>query len=295
MSLPVNKVSTADLVAGARALHLKTETPVFRDPFAHKLCGIPLRIVIRVRPLEWLLFKVVLGSVMPVHVCVIMRAKFAEEALEKAIEGGVRQYVIIGAGMDSFAFRRTDLAPRIDSFEIDHPVTQSRKLARIRSARLTAPARHSFVAADLSQVSVVDALNGSGFDTAAPTFLSMLGVAYYLGPDVLAATAGSIADRLPPGTRLVFDYLLDKESCDPKHLGLRQRMLDFVGRRGEPMRGSYSIEKMNRLMESSGLRPVENFPITDLEESYREEFGTVPFEIPGLFAFGTFEVQPRSS
>ena len=110
MSLPVNKVSTADLVAAARAWHLRSPQPVFEDRFARVLCGRPLGITLRFRPLEWLVFKVILGPVLPAYVCVVMRARYAEEALERAVAEGVTQYVIIGAGMDSFAFRRARLA-----------------------------------------------------------------------------------------------------------------------------------------------------------------------------------------
>ena len=290
MSLPVNKVSTADLVAAARAWHLRSPQPVFEDPFARDLCGWPLGITLRFRPLEWLVFKVVLGPVLPAHVCVVMRARYAEEALERAVAEGVTQYVIIGAGMDSFAFRRPDLLRRINAFEIDHPVTQARKRRRIKRAGLQVPPNHHFLAADLSEVATVDALAESAFDISRPAFMSLLGVAYYLTPETLAKTARSMAEGLPSGSRIVLDYLLQEEQCNPEHLEFRQKLLGFVERRGEPMRSEYSIGSLNELMAAAGLSTVENFPVTDLEQSYRETLGKVPFEIPGLFGFGTFEV-----
>ncbi len=295
MSLPVNSVSTADLVSAARAWHLRSPNPVFEDPFARVLCGRLLGLALKMPPVEWFLFQVALAHVMPAHLCVVMRARYAEEALERAIAAGVKQYVIIGAGMDSFAFRRPDLLQQIDAYEIDHPVTQRRKLRRIRRARLRVPANHHFVAADLSKVSTVDALAGSPFDMSRRTFMSLLGVAYYLTPDDLAKTARSIARSLPPGTRLVLDYMLDEKSSSSEHLELRRKLLNFVKRRGEPMRGAYSLDRMNALMDGEGLRAVESFPITELGESYRAEFGTLPFEIPGLFGFGTFEVEGRGA
>ena len=290
MSLPVNKVSTADLVASARGWHMRHPTPIFDDPYAKKLCGPVLGLALRFRPFEWLLFKVVLAPLMPVSMCVVMRARYAEQGLGQAVEEGVGQYVILGAGMDSFAFRRADLLGVIHAFEVDHPVTQRKKLDRIAKATLTVPANHHFIAADLSVVSIVEALAGTAFDISKPTFLSLLGVAYYLTPETLAETARSISQGLRPGTRLVIDYLLDEESCDPATQPLRERLLKFVEGRGEPMRGSYSLAEMNALMADSGFKPVENFAITDLEASYREEFGELTFEIPGLFGFGTFEV-----
>ena len=294
MSLPVNKVSTADLVASARAWHMRHPTPIFEDPYAKELCGPVLGLALRFRPFEWLLFKVALAAVMPASMCVVMRARYAEQALERAVEEGIRQYVIIGAGMDSFAFRRPDLLEKIDAFEIDHPVTQRKKLDRIAKAGFKVPKNHHFVAADLSQVSTVEALATSAFDMSKPTFLSLLGVIYYLTPETLVETAGSIAQGLPPGTRLVFDYLLDEASCSPTGQPLRERMLKFVKGRGEPMRSSYSLTEMNALMADVGFKPVESFEITDLEDGYREEFGELPIEVPGIFGFGTFEVVGKS-
>ena len=293
MSLPVNKVSTADLVAAARAWHLRSPVRVLEDPFARDLCGPVLGFALRFRPFEWFLFKVALGAVIPAHVCVVMRARYAEQALERAIAEGVKQYVIIGAGMDSFAFRRPDLLQQIDLFEVDHPVTQLKKLGRLKKAGLAIAPNHHFVDADLSRVAIVDALSNSEFDMSRPTFMSLLGVAYYLTSDTLASTAASISEGLPVGTRLVFDYLLDKASCNPAHLPLRQKMLDFVKKRGEPMRSAYSLRDMDALMSSVGLKAVESFAITDLEQAYRRELGPLPFEVPGIFGFGTFEVLDR--
>ena len=245
--------------------------------------------------MEYVVNKLALDAVKPTLMCVVMRARYAEQALERAVQEGVRQYVIIGAGMDSFAFRRPDLQEHIDSFEIDHPVTQGKKLHRIRRAGLTVPPHHHFVEADLTHVSPVEALSGSAFDMGRPSFMSLLGVAYYLSWETLSATARSLADGLPVGTYLVLDYLLDEKSSDSAALPLRRRLLDFVEKRGEPMRASYSLDQMNDLMAESGFESVENFKITDVEDSYRAEFGTLPFDIPGLFAFGLFRVAPRNS
>lgn len=290
MSLPVNKVSTADVVASARAWHMRNPIRIFEDPYAKKLCGPVLGFALIFPPFRWLLFKIALAAVLPASMCVIMRARYSEQALESAIEEGIQQYGIIGAGMDSFALRRPDLLEKIHAFEIDHPVTQKKKLDRIRRAGFTVPKNHHFVAADLSQVSPVEALAGTAFDISKPTFLSLLGVVYYLPPETLLETARSISQGLPPGTRLVIDYLLDEGSCTPSGLPLRERMLKFVEGRGEPMRSSYSLAEMNALMSDGGFRPVENFAIKDLEAEYRQEFGELPFEIAGIFGFGTFEV-----
>ena len=290
MALPKYSISTADWVAGARAWHLRNTAALFEDPYAEVLSGPALRLLRWIRPVEWLLFKVVLNPILPSSMCVLMRARYAEESLEHAIEQGIRQYVILGAGMDSFAFRRADLLERINAFEVDHPVTQGKKLQRIGRNGLEIPPNHHFVAADLSMVSPAHALAVTPFVASEPAFVSLLGVCYYLTPEAMAATLRAIAEGMRPGTRIVVDYMLDIESSDPGTHRLRQKMLDFVKKRGEPMRSSYSMASMNALMADSGFRTLEHFRMTDLTEAYTKDLGTVLFDPPDLFAFGNFEV-----
>ena len=178
---------------------MRHPTPIFDDPYAKKLCGPVLGLALRFRPFEWLLFKVVLAPLMPVSMCVVMRARYAEQGLGRAVEEGVRHYVILGAGMDSFAFRRPDLLDVIDAFEVDHPVTQKKKLDRISNAKLLVPANHHFIAADLSVVSTVEALAGTAFD------MSQAHVSFLAGSRLLPDSRNSGGDceidlaRIAPG------------------------------------------------------------------------------------------------
>lgn len=292
-TLPSKSTSTAELVAAVRGWHQRAARPIVIDPYAQALCGGPLGFAVRFSLTAELLVRVLLRKVMPVSMCVLMRARYSEQALEAAVDGGVTQYAIIGAGMDSFAFRRPDLLERLQVFELDHPVTQAKKRRRMRKAGLEAPDRLHFVAADLSKVTPVEALAGSAFDATQPTFLSLLGVAYYLTSETLAQTARSLSAGLPAGSRLVLDYLLDEESSNPADLGLRKETLAFVERRGEPMRSEYALADMDQLMAAQGFRTVENLAIQNLEEEYIRDFGELPFQIPGLFGFGTFEIAER--
>ncbi len=281
--------STADTAAAIRALHQRRRVRVFDDEYARVLCGGFWRLVLAVRPLEWILGRLTRPTA-PVAMCVLMRARYAEQALERAVADGVEQYVIIGAGMDSFAFRRGDLSGRIDVFEVDHPATQAKKRERIRRAGLEVPPRLHFVAADLEQVALLDALSGSRFDASRPTLMTLLGVTYYLTPDSLAETAGSIARRMAPGTLLVIDYLLDAPSGRPEHRPMRDELKAFVARMGEPMISDYSRAAMDSLMESLGFETVENLALPELESHLREEIGELPLEIPSFFGLAVFRV-----
>ena len=242
------------------------------------------------RPVEWLIFKFILRPIMPPSMCVLMRARYAEESLELAVQAGFRQYVILGAGMDSFAFRRPDLLERITAFEVDHPVTQAKKIRRIERAGWSVPANHYFVAADLSKVSPVRALAETPFDGARPAFVSLLGVSYYLTEDELATVARSISEGMRPRTRMVMDYLLDIDSSDPETLDMRLKMLAFVRKQGEPMRSSYSMDDIHKLMTGIGFNALENFRMTDLTEAYTKDLPPLAVEPPDMFGFANFEI-----
>ena len=290
MSLPQYTVSTADWVAASRAWHLIHTVPLFEDPYAAELCGRALKLLHWMRPLEWLIFKFILRPIMPPSMCVLMRARYAEESLELAMQAGIRQYVILGAGMDSFAFRRPDLLKKTRAFEVDHPVTQAKKIRRIERAGWKIPSNHFFVAADLSKVSAVRALAETPFDGSARAFVSLLGVSYYLTSSELAATARGISEGMRPGTRIVMDYLLDVDSADPKTFDTRRKMLAFVKKQGEPMRSSYSLDDIRRLMTEAGFKTVENFRMTDLTEAYTRDLPPLEWEPPDMFGFAIFEI-----
>lgn len=290
MSLPGRSVSTADLAAAFRAVHTSAEKPVFVDPFARVLCGWPFRLALACPPLEHALNRLAHEALAPITMSIVLRARYAEAALERALASGIGQYVIIGAGMDSFAFRRPAMLERIEAFEIDHPVTQRKKLLRSRKARLTIPRQHHLIPADLTRTPVAEALAGAPFAMSRRAFLSLLGVAHYLPREALVATVRSIARDLAPGTRFVVEYLLDEASCGQGGIALRARMLEFVQRRGEPMRASYAIDEMNALMVSAGFEVMENFRIGELEGTCRAPAGSPPSEPPGIFAFGQFRV-----
>lgn len=283
------RATTAELVAGVRALHQRDRVRLVEDPFALGLCGWHLRLLIRVRPVSWLLINHVLRSLRPGILGVLIRVRYAEQALETAIRDGIAQYVIIGAGMDSFALRRSDLMEHLQVFEIDLPEMQAAKRRRLRRMGVERPPGLHFVAADLGEVPVMEALAESSFDPGRRAFLSLLGVTYYLPTDVIAETARSIAEGVAPGSRFVLDHLLDDASAWPGHRGARTALRKYVAKRGEPMHSDYSPEEMSGLMAGAGFRTLEAITMMDLGERFTRELGPLPFEIPGIFACGLYE------
>ncbi len=132
------RASTADLVAAVRALHQRDPVRLINDPYAIVLCGRYLRRILRIRPAGRIIAHCLPG-LRPSMLGVLIRARYAEVALEAAVGAGVTQYVIIGAGLDSFALRRPDLMTRLQVFEIDRAAMQEVKRDRLRRAGVELP------------------------------------------------------------------------------------------------------------------------------------------------------------
>ena len=282
------RASTADLVAAARARHQRDRVRLLDDPYAFSLTSPSLQRVLRFRPAGWFMANWALRGLKPVILGLLIRARYAEQAVESAFRDGIRQYVIVGAGLDSFALRRTELVPPLEVFEIDRPAMQEVKRERIHAAGIWAPPGLHFVPADLERTSVMEALSHSPFDPGRPAILSFLGVTYYLTPETLTESARSIAAGVAPGSRLVLDYMLDEASAWPEHRKMRAQLEEYVAQRGEPMKSEYSLAAMSDLLADAGFRTLEAVTMMDLAERYAEELGPLPFETPGLFACGRF-------
>ena len=143
----------------------------------------------------------------PAYARVIARSRYTEDSLAAAIAAGTRQYVLIGAGLDSYALRVPANAQDVWIFEIDHPATQAYKLERIAQCGLELPRRAQFLTADLGVETVDQVLLRSSFDRKQPAFFSWLGVTMYLTREANLACLGSIARAAAPGSELVFTYI----------------------------------------------------------------------------------------
>lgn len=142
----------------------------------------------------------------PIAPLVVIRAAYGERQVATAVERGVNQYVIIGAGYDSFAMRRKDLMQSLAVYEIDTPASQAEKRRRMQKAGIAEPVGVRYVAADLSQVTIEAALAGSDFDPGQAAFFSCFGVTYYLTKDPIKEILDLVAHKLAPGSAIAFDY-----------------------------------------------------------------------------------------
>jgi methyltransferase (TIGR00027 family) len=197
---------TAQLVAGLRAAHFQSGARplVFEDPFAAHFTG-----GVFLEPLERGELQAYVDhmALQPIQGGIVGRARLAEDALELAIaDAGVRQFVLLGAGNDSFLLRRPDLLTQLRVFELDHPASQSEKRAKLRQLGFEDRSNVRFVSVDFEHESAGSALARSGFDRGVPAFFNWLGVVTYLTREAIFATLGSLREVSAPGSRIVFDY-----------------------------------------------------------------------------------------
>ena len=200
------------------------------------------------------------------YASVITRTRFAEDALQRAVTRGIRQYVLIGAGFDSFALRRPVYAADLQIFEIDFPATQNLKIARISECGVTLPDSVHFIAADLSQEAVAAALSRSPFVSQDLSFFSWLGVTMYLTREANLATLKSIASCAPGGSELVFTYF-DERLFRVQSESFRD-MEKRVAAMGEPFLSGFNPGTLARDLEDCGLLLLEDLNGSEVAARY---------------------------
>jgi len=204
----------------------------------------------------------------PSYGTVILRARYAEDALGDAIGRGVGQYVIVGAGMDSFALRAPSFACDLEIFEVDHPSTQRFKAARLAGCEVPLPRSLHLVAADLAETRLDAALASSPFRSDRPAFFSWLGVSAYLTRTANLATLAGIASCAPAGSELVFSYIdqrvLDANGGQEPLRRARARLAAA----GEPWVSGFEPEQLDDDLREAGLELLENLKPDGLGARY---------------------------
>jgi len=198
----------------------------------------------------------------------LARARYAEDCLEGTVGQGVRQYVILGAGMDTFAFRHPEMLDQLQVFEVDHPATQYYKRNRLAKLGWKLPESLHFIPVDFTRKSLTEALADSSYDPQGKSFFNWLGVTMFLTRDAVSATLRAIAAIAPPGSPVIFDYL-DNDAFSPTRTAKRVRlMMDGVRRLGEPIICGFDPFELNRELARLGMRLIENLSPSSIQECY---------------------------
>lgn len=198
----------------------------------------------------------------------LARSRYTEDMLENAIKLGVKQYVILGAGFDTFAFRRPDLLNQIRVFEVDHPATKELKQKRIKELGWEIDSSIKYVSVDFSGDDFKKSLLDSGYNPNELSFFSWLGVTYYLTREEVYNMFRDIASITPKGSSLVFDYA-DVDIFHPERTSKRvQAMVGMAKMAGEPMKTGYEYFELETDLEKAGLLIYEHLSPEDIEDRY---------------------------
>jgi methyltransferase (TIGR00027 family) len=190
---------------------------------------------------------------------VVLRGRYAEERLAQAVQRGVRQYVILGAGFDTFAYRQPDWARALRIYEVDHPATQDDKRQRLRAAGVAMPANLEFVAVDFEAAALRDALRASALDCSAPAFFSCLGVLVYLTPQAASGVFDLVA-AFPAGSEIVFTFAAPEAASS----GLAERLSAM----GEPWLTYLEPERLAADLRARGFAKIAFLSSEEAERKY---------------------------
>lgn len=294
LSSQVHRTSrTANLAACVRAYHSRWhESPIFDDVYAYDLISDFWRAIARYRLLSHIVVHTVFRAFRPIHTEIILRARYAEDRLMDAVSAGIGQYVILGAGLDSFSMRQDGLLDTLRIFELDHPATQAMKRDKVSSVFGGIPANLVFVPIDFETDHLDDALVRAEFDPQTPSFFSWLGTTYYLTKDAIRETLARIAGVAAPGSRMVLDYKLDRDLVPAESLPFADKLDRFVARRGEPMISTFTPGELQDVMSGFGFSELENIPANEQKRLYLTERSGLVDPAPN-FSFALFRVRRR--
>ncbi len=243
-----------------RAAHQLLDQPkVLDDPFALRIIGSEAAQDLRSNPKERHAFSRAFRAFMAA------RSRFAEDELARAVAQGVRQFVILGAGLDTFAYRNPHRGLRV--FEVDHPSTQTWKREQLQAAHIPVPPSLTFVSIDFEQQTLETGLAPSGLDTNSPTFFSWLGVTPYLTREACMTTLSFIA-KMPARSGVVFDFAVDPTLLNPGQRQALAALSKRVARYGEPFQLFLDPTKLQDELISLGFHRTELLQGKELNARY---------------------------
>jgi methyltransferase (TIGR00027 family) len=198
----------------------------------------------------------------------ISRARYAEDGLLSAIGRGFKQYVILGAGLDTFALRQGNLPEDFIIFEVDHPATQAFKINRLQEMGIKIPDNVRFVSADFKNDSLRSELKKSGFDEQKYTFFSLLGVSMYLEKRDFYQLLSLVSEMSVNGSSFIFDYLDDTAFNEQTASKKLTQMRKITAQTGEPIVTGFDPFELDQELQDCNMLLFENLGPANIEEMY---------------------------
>jgi methyltransferase (TIGR00027 family) len=254
---------TARGAAAYRAIHQTLEGgAIFSDPFAAKILDDETRARLEETAAD--------PALRPMRLFIAARSRFSEDTLAACVARGVRQIVVLGAGLDTFSLRNPHAAQGVRVFEVDYPATQDWKRERLKQAGLGVPSSLTFAPIDFERQSLADGLNAAGFQADRPAFFQWLGVVPYLTADAISATLDFIAGV--PQSEVVFDYAEPFENYPAER---RENVMEVAARaasRGEPWLSQFDPVELSKMLRNKGFGIVEDLGLAEITDRF---YGTL--------------------
>ncbi|PZR99656.1 MAG: SAM-dependent methyltransferase [Candidatus Nephthysia bennettiae] len=275
---------TATLAAVGRAIHLSSTHPrLVEDHLALDLAGEAGAAL-----MGQLKRQLPADSLEGLGLAFAIRVRFVEDAVERALQAGGSQYVILGAGLDSFAYRRADLMPHLRVFEVDLPEPQAWKRKRLTELGVDLPPRLIFIPVDLEaeHLNLRKELVRAGFNPSAPAMISWVAVTQYLRQEAITDTLSSLA-ALPAGTQLLLTYVVPPDGLtEMEKAGLAWTMKQAADR-GEPFLSLFYPQEAEDLLMEEGFTRVEHFGPEELRQLYLKDRPNAPISGIERLAIGS--------
>ena len=254
---------TAPRVAMLRAVHQLLDEPILLDdPVALPILGPEIEAKLREDPFLYNdpMSRGLRGTL-------VVRSRFAEDELARAVASGVRQYVVLGAGLDTFAYRNPHKATDLRVFEVDHPSTQQWKHRCLKDAGIPLPESLSFAPVDFENETLAQGLEGAGFRTDIPACFSWLGVTMYLTEEAIMATLSFVAG-LPKRSSISFDYRVSPSMLDPVQRVIGEVMGQRAAAVGEPWVCAFDPASLRQKVLGLGFSEAATFEPDELNQRY---------------------------
>jgi methyltransferase (TIGR00027 family) len=198
---------------------------------------------------------------------IVARARFVEDLAKERIEKGVKQYVLLGAGLDSFVQRNSQVISPVNVYEIDQPDTLVWKEERLMEIGYKIPPNLHFVPVDFETSSWWDELLNNGFDIHQKTFVSCTGVTLYLTRDAIIDTLKKIT-LLAPGSKIAIAFYLPLEQLDEEDKPLLEMAIKGAAASGTPFKSFFHVDEIAKLAQETGLKKIQTISTKDMTEKY---------------------------
>jgi len=256
---PAVASKTALRVALRRAAHQLHDVPlVLDDPMAVAILGDAYSEELRRTPL-----RADRPSSIGLRAFVVARSRYAEDNLARAVQAGVRQYVLLGAGLDTFAYRNP--YPHLQVFEVDHPATQQWKHDLLHSAQIAIPDSVTYTPVDFESQSLASQLAAAGFRRDAPAVFAWLGVVPYLSLNAFRETVNFVAAQ-PGGSGLTLDYAQPRDVLPYFEQLARDSLASRVQQAGEPFQLFFTPDTI--AAELKAFHAIEDLGLAEINARY---------------------------